>query len=148
MDVSGGSFQICRHRDFVPAKGRDRLLSLRLLSELPSEDAETVTSDLSSNTQPKNAYDFMSRQRDIGADPTLRRWNASIRISNFASIESSPLCASIVRPWIKPILTLLLIQIASVGALLDHLTRQRAVSELDDGGIEDLEILDIEVLTL
>jgi DNA mismatch repair protein MSH5 len=37
---------------------------------------------------------------------------------------------------------------ASVGALLDYLTRQRAVGELDDEGLEGLEIRDIEALTL
>ena len=37
---------------------------------------------------------------------------------------------------------------SSIGALLDHLTRQRAVSELDDEGLEGLEIRDIEALTL
>jgi len=39
-------------------------------------------------------------------------------------------------------------QISSVGALLDHLTRERAVGELDDEGLEGLEIRDIEVVTL
>jgi hypothetical protein len=37
---------------------------------------------------------------------------------------------------------------SSIGALLDHLTRQRAVGELDDEGLEGLEIRDIEALTL
>ncbi|KIM89101.1 hypothetical protein PILCRDRAFT_211886 [Piloderma croceum F 1598] len=130
MEASGGVFQIRPHRDFVPSKGRDRLLSLRLLSELPFEDMNNASSDLSSNSEPRNAYEFMRRQQETGADPTLKRWNASIRLSNFASVESSPLCMS------------------SIGALLDHLTRQRAVGELDDEGLEGLEIRDIEALTL
>ena len=37
---------------------------------------------------------------------------------------------------------------SSIGALLDHLVRQRAVGELDDEGLEGLEIRDIEALTL
>ena len=39
-------------------------------------------------------------------------------------------------------------QMSSVGALLDHLARQRAMGELDDEGLEGLEIRDIESLTL
>lgn len=37
---------------------------------------------------------------------------------------------------------------SSVGALLDHLTRERAVGELDDDGLEGLEITGIESLSL
>ena len=101
MEVTGGMFQIRPHKDFVPAKGRERLLSLRLLSELPLKDADTdSSSDLASNSEPRNAYDFMARRREIGADPTLKRWNASIRLSNFASVESSPLCVSFIFHWL------------------------------------------------
>lgn len=39
-------------------------------------------------------------------------------------------------------------QMGSVGALLDHLTKVRAVGELDDGGISGLEIRDIEYIAL
>lgn len=35
-----------------------------------------------------------------------------------------------------------------MGALLDHLARARAVGELDDEGLEGLEVRGIEVLTL
>ncbi|KZP31496.1 hypothetical protein FIBSPDRAFT_907696 [Athelia psychrophila] len=129
MELSAGTFQIRPHKEFVPAKGRERLLSLRLLSELPFEDSTTAASEVSSNSEPKNVYDFMNR-RDIGADPTLKRWNASIRIANFASVESSPL------------------SMASVGGLLEYLARQRAANELDDGELESLEVLDIETITL
>jgi DNA mismatch repair protein MSH5 len=37
---------------------------------------------------------------------------------------------------------------ASIGALLDHLVRERAVSDLEDDGIGGLEVRDIEVLSL
>jgi hypothetical protein len=37
---------------------------------------------------------------------------------------------------------------ASVGALLDHLLRNRASSDLDDEGMTGLEIRDIEILAL
>lgn len=92
-ETSGGTFQIRPHKDFIPSKGRDRLLSLRLLSELPLEDNQASShSDLSSNSEHRSAYDFMRSRRETGADPTLKRWNASIRLSNFATVESSPLC--------------------------------------------------------
>ena len=37
---------------------------------------------------------------------------------------------------------------ASIGALLDHLVRERAVNELDDDGIWGLEVRAIEMLSL
>jgi DNA mismatch repair protein MSH5 len=37
---------------------------------------------------------------------------------------------------------------ASIGALLDHLAHERAVTEFEDDGIGDLEVRDIEVLSL
>lgn len=95
MDVAGGVFQIRPHKDFVPSKGRERLVSLNLLSSLPQ--GEPAHSDIASNmSNPKNAYDFMTRQKDISGDPTTRRWNALIRLSNFSSVDNSPLCASFI----------------------------------------------------
>lgn len=135
MEASGGVFQIRPHKEFAPSKGRERLLSLRLLSHLPQEDSDLpASSDIaptSSNSETRNAYDFMRRRHEvIGDDPTARRWNASIRLSNFTSVESSPLC------------------IASIGVLLDHLVRERAVNDLEDEGISGLEVRDIEALSL
>lgn len=95
MESCGGVFQLRPHKDFVAAKGRDRLLSLRLLSELPCDDVDASASEISSASEPKNAYEFMKKRRELGTDPSLKRWNASIRLSNFTSIENSPLCASI-----------------------------------------------------
>ena len=37
---------------------------------------------------------------------------------------------------------------ASIGALLDHLVRERAVNELEDDGIWGLEVRAIEMLSL
>ncbi|KAJ7505221.1 muts domain V-domain-containing protein [Mycena galericulata] len=135
MDASGGVFQIRPHKEFVASKGRERMLSLRLLSELPQDDGELpASSDIastSSNSDTRNAYDFMRRRHEAtGGDPTMKRWNASLRLSNFTSVDSSPLC------------------IASIGALLDHLVRERAVNDLDDEGIAGLEVRDIEALSL
>ncbi|EEB88014.1 hypothetical protein MPER_14402, partial [Moniliophthora perniciosa FA553] len=46
------------------------------------------------------------------------------------SVESSPFC------------------MASVGALLDHLVRERAMDDLEDEGIRGLEVRAIEALSL
>ncbi|KAF5369357.1 hypothetical protein D9758_002767 [Tetrapyrgos nigripes] len=134
MDTSGGIFQIRPHKEFSSAKGRDRLLSLQLLSDLPSQDTNNPPSsdrdEDSSSIQPRNAYDFMRKQRDITGDPATKRWNASIRLSNFASIEVSPLC------------------MASVGVLIDHLVRERAMDDMDDGGINSLDVRSIDSFAL
>ncbi|KAF7288536.1 DNA mismatch repair protein 5 [Mycena chlorophos] len=136
MDASGGVFQIRPHKEFIPAKGRERLLSLRLLSELPSTDvdlpvsSEVDTSLSGSGQGSRNAYDFMRRrQAETGGDPLAKRWNASIRLSNFTAADSSPLC------------------IASIGALLDYLVRQ-AVDDLENDGIAGLQVRAIEAISL
>ncbi|KAF9242539.1 muts domain V-domain-containing protein [Melanogaster broomeanus] len=131
-EASGSIFQIRPHKEFVPRKGRDRLLSLRLLSELdcdvdPNHDS---SSDIPSTTGIRNAYDFMQKRRVVTGDPTMKRWNAAIRLANFASLESAPLCLS------------------SIGALLDFLSRERAAGEVDDDGPGALDICGIEALTL
>ncbi|KAF7314371.1 DNA mismatch repair protein 5 [Mycena kentingensis (nom. inval.)] len=138
MDASGGLFQIRPQKEFVPAKGRDRLLSLRLLSELPPDDNELPASSdpgTSSNTETgtgtrQNAYDFMRRRQAAnGGDPVVKRWNASIRLSNFTNADSAPLC------------------IASAGALLDYLVRA-AIDDLENDGIAGLQVRDIEAISL
>jgi DNA mismatch repair protein MSH5 len=91
VEASSGTFQIRPHKDFLPAKGRDRILSLRLLSDLPI-DEDTYSPEVGSNPEPRNAYDFMRSRRSAGEDPTMKKWNASIRLANFASADSSPLC--------------------------------------------------------
>ncbi|KAI0775544.1 DNA mismatch repair protein MutS [Trametes elegans] len=131
MDGSGGTFQVRPHKDFLPLKGRDRLLSLRILSELPVlSDNQDDPSESDLTSEPRNAYDFMRRRREIGGDPTLQKWNASVRLANFASVENSPLC------------------LGSIGALLDYLVRSRAVSELEDEGVSGIEVRNIEPLPL
>lgn len=96
MDAAGGIFQIRPHKEFLPSKGRDRLLSLSILSQLPQDEldlpasSDSATDSTSSNA--RNAYDFMRRRQDTGGDPVLKRWGASIRLSNFASVDSAPLC--------------------------------------------------------
>ncbi|KAF8895319.1 DNA mismatch repair protein MutS [Infundibulicybe gibba] len=131
MDTSSGVFQIRPHKEFSPSKGRERLLALNLFSELSQPDFDSHTSlDSNPSNHHKNAYDFMQRRREITGDPSVRRWNASIRLANFSSTESSPLC------------------VASIGALLDHLVRERAASDLGDDGVSGLEVRGIEILGL
>ncbi|TCD61354.1 MutS protein msh5 [Steccherinum ochraceum] len=128
MDTTGGQFTMRPYKDFIPTRGRDRALSLSLLSELSTDTAPD--DDHSSDSGSRSAYDFMRRRKDVNEDPDSQRWNAAIRLANYASVETSPLC------------------MGSVGALLDHLARIRAVGELDDEGIGGLEIRDIECLAL
>ncbi|KAG0700111.1 DNA mismatch repair protein MutS [Suillus ampliporus] len=130
-EASGGVFQIRPHKEFSPHRGRDRLLSLRFLSELRTEDTgQCLSSDGSSDSEPRNAYTFMQKRKQAVGHPTMKRWNAAIRLANYASLESS-LC------------------ISCLGALLDYLARERAASDLnDDSGVEGLNISGIEVLTI
>ena len=93
MEWTENTFQIRPAKDFIVSKGRDRLLSLRILSELSIEDEYGSSHDMSSeSSEPKNAYDFMKRRRNVTGDPTMKRWNASIRVGNFAAVDGAPLC--------------------------------------------------------
>ena len=93
VDEAGGFFQIRPHKDFVPSRGRDRLLSLSLLADLRQDHIPQPSSG--TLRDPRDAYDSIRKRQESGGDPAMKRWNASIRISNFASAETSPLC---VRP--------------------------------------------------
>jgi hypothetical protein len=90
--ASGGFFQIRPQKDFRPERGRNNLLSLGLLSDLPEEILDTPEPNASA-AEPRNAYEFMQRRR-VNGDPTLKRWNASIRMSNFATLDTSPFAVS------------------------------------------------------
>ncbi|OCB88935.1 hypothetical protein A7U60_g3890 [Sanghuangporus baumii] len=130
VEASGGVFQVRPSREFTPTKGRDRLLSLRFLSELPVDETTASSSTHTSSDPPTNAYEFMRRRRGLTGDPSMKRWNASIRLGNFASLDGSPLCMS------------------AIGALLDHLARIRAMADLHDEGVAGLEIQSIESICL
>ncbi|KAF4590716.1 MutS protein msh5 [Pleurotus pulmonarius] len=132
---TSSTFQIRPHKDFTPQKGRDRLLSLELLAQVPNGNHEPGSSDGSDSTMnsglpSRNAYDFMKRRGAPVGDPTRRRWGASIRMSNFVSADSSPLCMS------------------SIGALIDQLVRERIARDLDDDPLAAIDVRDIEALTL
>lgn len=92
-EASGGMFQIRPHKEFSPHRGRDRLLSLRFLSELRIEyTGQSLSSDGNPGPEPRNAYEFMQKRKHVVGDPTMKRWNAAIRLANYAELESSPLC--------------------------------------------------------
>ncbi|TFK28044.1 hypothetical protein FA15DRAFT_107923 [Coprinopsis marcescibilis] len=136
MDMAGGIFQIRPFKEFSVKRGSERLLSLTKLRELPILE-ETAENSASSNpdshsrlSASRNAYEFMQKRQAMDADPTTQRWNASIRLGNFAAVETSPFCLS------------------SIGALIDHLVRQRAASDYDNDGIAGLDIRDIQVLAV
>ncbi|KAI0297721.1 hypothetical protein BC826DRAFT_1000939 [Russula brevipes] len=120
MTTSGGFFQIRPQKDFRPERGRNNVLSLGLLSELPEGVFDPP--EIDTPAEPKNAYEFMQRRRKSEGDPTLRRWNASIRMSNFATLDVSPFA------------------LGSVGALLDYLMREKALGDLESEGIRGLDV--------
>lgn len=68
---------------------------------LPVEDRDS-NSSVSSDSEARNAYDFMRRRRDVTGDPTSQKWNAAIRLANYASIDGSPLCVSISCEILEP----------------------------------------------
>ena len=95
MDSSSGTLQIRPQKDYTISKGRERLFSLRLLSELPDQDlCDENVSTVSLVKEPGNAYDFMRQRRDENCDPIVQRWNASIRLGNFAATEGATLCVT------------------------------------------------------
>lgn len=96
VDASEGTLQIRPHKDFTPSKGRHHILSLRLLAELPADylgGLSRTDSDLGPETA-RDAYDFMRRRKEFNGDPDMQRWNAAVRLANFASVEEAPLCVS------------------------------------------------------
>ena len=150
VDASGGTFQVRPHKDFSAARGRDRILSLRLLAELPADVLQDApSSELDSASEPRNAYEFMRRRPEVGGDPAMQRWNASIRLANHASLEATPLCVSRVNDSGQAChFVHIFLQLGCIGALLDHLARIRAVGDLDDEGVNGLEVRAIEPLAL
>lgn len=91
MEESEGIFQLRPHKDFVPARGRERLLSLRILSVLPLDD-DNHSSVHSFSDTPHNASEFMRRRQEANGDPAMKRWNAMVRLGNFATLDNAPLC--------------------------------------------------------
>ena len=98
VDSAEGTFQIRPFKEFASSKGRDRLLSISRFTHFSTEDNDLPpSSDVDSDSsRPANAYDFMRSRSETngGSDPATKRWNASIRLANFASVDSSSLCVS------------------------------------------------------
>jgi len=140
--------QIRPQKEFFAARGRDRLLSIKLLAELGGgpDNASDVSSAVSSGSGLRNAYDFMQKRAPKTGDPNVNRWNAAIRLANFASVESAPLCVRCISIACEE--SNIHCQLSSIGALIDFLTRERAAGELDHDGPEGPEIQSIEVLAL
>lgn len=96
-DSADVKFQIRPKREYNTAKGYERLLTLRLfasLSENGTNDHSSEPDFDSSRTgseEPRNAYEFMRRRPQV-TDPVLERWNAKIRLANFSSVDTSPIC--------------------------------------------------------
>lgn len=67
-------------------------LLTRLDCDLNSNNEDA--SDISSAIGIRSAYDFMAKRRVATGDPAMERWNAALRLANFASLESAPLCVS------------------------------------------------------
>lgn len=150
MAASGGFFQIRPQKDFRPERGRNNLLCLGLLSDLPEEILDPPEPDTSS-TEPVNAYEFMRRSGRTEGDPTLKRWNASVRMSNFATLDTSPfavcsmqLFSSLGGLFYEPQPS----QLGSVGALLDYLVREKALGALEPEGLRGLDVRGIVNLAL
>ncbi|KAI6129695.1 muts domain V-domain-containing protein [Pisolithus croceorrhizus] len=129
-EAAGSIFQIRPHKEFAPAKGRERLLSLRLLTDLEGGvyDPSEALSEISESGL-RGAYNFMHERKQASGNPNMKRWSATIRLANFASLDSAPLCLS------------------SIGALIDFLARERA-AESEYDGPEALEIQSIAALVL
>lgn len=96
VDESSGRLSVRPHREFAADRGKERMLSLRILNEFqPHADLDYLEPASSTSVgAPRNAYDFMTRRReDQGGDPALRLWKASIRAQNFGGFNA-PLCVS------------------------------------------------------
>ncbi|EFI27157.1 mutS 5 family protein [Coprinopsis cinerea okayama7 len=125
-------------------------MSLSRLSELPVENDGpdlTMSDPDSHSSRSRNAYDFMRRQGH-DTDPTAQRWNAAIRLANFTSAETSPFCVCHPGPFFEYSVVDASDQVSSIGSLIDHLVRQRAASDFDGDGINDLDIRDIQTLAV
>ena len=98
-DANEGTFVIRPQKDFQASKGHSRLTGLRLLTEFRSnvsEETSEVSRHDSDNIEHSGSdpYNFMRRRVIEGVDPATLNWNASVRMDNFATLNSSPLCVS------------------------------------------------------
>ncbi|KAH7099547.1 DNA mismatch repair protein MutS, partial [Auriculariales sp. MPI-PUGE-AT-0066] len=125
--------------DFVITSGRADNGFIEACRAFSQQGKAAVTSILSAVVKSREtvmepnireAYGFTNNRGVIdNEDPTMARWQASVRAANFVETDRSPLC------------------MACVGALFDHLVRTRALGELgDDMGsiVTSIEILRLD----
>lgn len=100
MEEIGGTFQVRFAKEFVPNKGRDKMLSLSIFASLPQPGSAAVEDDdlsMSANhSRSGNAYEFMQRRRRATGDPTTQRQHALIRLANFCNSDNA-LC--VIAVW-------------------------------------------------
>ena len=132
-DTNNAVFQIRPFKDFLPAKGHSRVLSLPLLAVLPTDVTDDDGSSCpGSAPEPRNAYEFMNRRKRNNGDPSLQRWNASIRLANHTSVEHSPLC---VRGFKVTIIRNIYVHIDYPQARLSRCLTRSYVESACSGGV-------------
>jgi DNA mismatch repair protein MSH5 len=138
-----GQFQVRPWKEFSSIRGVNKLLSLPFLTSGHQLEEESDLTDESA--EPRNAYEFMSFVKG-SAHPTLIRWIAAVRLNNFALDETKvPLCVRLVYNTDACTERR---QFSAIGALLDHLTRVRAMEGIITDVNELNDILGIESMTL
>ncbi|EJU03123.1 hypothetical protein DACRYDRAFT_50578, partial [Dacryopinax primogenitus] len=117
-------------REFAPARGAERLLSLSIFADSSTEYAPSTTT--SSTSGLKDAYDFMRSRVGKGRDPERNSWEGKLRLGNWGKSDGTAyLC------------------MGSAAALLDHLVRLRATEgDLENEGVTALDITDIRSFTM
>lgn len=96
VEERAGAFQVRPHREFVPDKGRNKMLSLAIFQSASGLDTSSTHSDLASDhrSRSSNAYEFMQRRRRESGDPAVQQQQATIRMANYAHSDI-PLCVSV-----------------------------------------------------
>lgn len=111
-ETASSTFQIRPHKEFTPTRGKERLLSLRVLSELshqaPSGHHRSSSATMSSSSG--HEIDVLGRRHVTGlshgsGDPTLKTRNAAIRLGNYAGMDAAPLAVRRYSLWFFTIRT-------------------------------------------
>ena len=107
VETSEAVFQLRPFKDFLPSKGRDKLMSLSYLTRMPDDQAEvdvrdrgSDASDSGATSRSRNAYNFMRSRGVADGDPTTIRWDAAVRLANFTNVDNAPLCVG--RTFVIP----------------------------------------------
>jgi DNA mismatch repair protein MSH5 len=104
-DANDATISVRLAREFAASRGRDRLFSLELFSNvsLPNVDsvdlqADDGASSLSDASGLRDAYSFMHHRRESTGvrDPSLVQWRSRIRLGSYATVDAAPLCVSVI----------------------------------------------------